>query len=175
MDLAFLADDALRAHILRESGSAAQQMTLLNMYRHRQQHGVPGRQHTGGGRRPRGVNIIRVEMLKDQIVSITLSPGVLSFTKAQGERLTSGPVITSGTITEFRCVFVYGLNRTCDPSLSIITSPDGSKCEVIFRCRRVLCEVLGITPDQLERWCNIAYPPEDEQPRVVLTCGPGAD
>ena len=95
-------------------------------------HGVPVR---GGGRRPRGVSYIRREMLRELIVAIVLSPSVLSFTRAQGELLSSGPVITAGTINEFRAVFVYGLKRTSDPSLAIITSPSGDICDVYLeRC-----------------------------------------
>jgi hypothetical protein len=104
-----------------------------------------------------------------------LSPGVLSFTKGMGERLSSGPHITSGTITEFRSVFVYGLLRTSDPALTILTSRDGMRCTVYISCEKVLCEVLDLVVEDLERWCRIAYPSEEVQPRVTIHCGPGAD
>jgi hypothetical protein len=172
MDPDFLTDDVLRATILRECGSFRQQVTLLGMHQHRRDFCVP---IPDGGRRPRGVSATRVDMLEEHVVSIMLSPGVLSFTKAMGERLTSGPVITAGSINEFRSVFVYGLKRVSDPSLIIRTFPDGNKCEVYFSCRKVMSEVLTISPDQLERWCHIAYPPEDDQPRVALRTGPGPD
>jgi hypothetical protein len=114
-------------------------------------------------------------MLKEQIQAITVSPGVLSFTKGMGERLSSGPHITSGTITEFRSVFVYGLLRTSDPALTILTSRDGMRCTVYISCEKVLCEVLDLVVEDLERWCRIAYPSEEVQPRVTIHCGPGAD
>ena len=111
MDPEFRLNDALRAILLRESGSYRQQLSLLGMYEHRQVHGVPVR---GGGRRPRGVSYIRREMLREQIVAIMLSPSVLSFTRAMGERLSSGPVITSGTINEFRAVHYKLLQRSIE-------------------------------------------------------------
>jgi hypothetical protein len=172
MDPDFLTDEILRAIILRESGSLLQQVTLLRMHEHRLAHGIP---IPGGGRRPRGVSAIRVEMTRQLIVFILCSPGVLSFTRAMGERLSSGAVITACTITEFRSVFVWGMRRASDPSVFIRTSPDGNKCVVILSCRKVTCEVLKMSPDQLERFCNIAYPPEDPQPRVVIGTGPGSD
>ena len=158
--------------MLKDSDSAQQQLTLLRMHEHRQEHGVP---IVGGGRRQRGVSAIRVEMLREQIVAITLSNGVLSFTRTQGERLSSGPNITSGTPNEFRSVFVYGLRRASDPALAIVTSKDGNQCVVYFACQKVACQVLKILPSDLERFGNRAHPPEVGQPRVVLTIGPNPD
>ena len=123
----FFTDPLLRSLVMEKEagGGHRQQATLLKMVEHRHLHGVPTRD---GGRKQRGVSAIRVQMLREQIVAIMLSPGVLSFTKALGERLTSGPVITSGTIQEFRQVFVYGLKRCSDVALSIVTITCGICC-----------------------------------------------
>ena len=171
MDPEFSGNEVLRDFVTRDSNSLRQQVELLGMYQHRQLHGVA---IPGGGRRPRGVCEIRTAMLGDQIVAI-LTCCNLVYTKDNGERYTSGPIPTGGTITEFRSLFVYNLRRTCDPALSIITSRDGSRCVVICRCRKVLCEVLDISPQDLERYFRIPYPPEMEQPVVRVTCGPDGD
>ena len=126
----------------------------------------------GGRQQHSHVCRVRRTMLEEQIRAIITSPQVLVYQRDNGGRVRCPPVITSGTIAEFRSVFVYNLKKTCDPSLSIITSPNGLVATVYIWCRKVLLDLLNLLPEHLERFCRVAYPPEDSQPRTILHCTP---
>ena len=92
----------------------------------------------GGRQQHSHVCRVRRTMLEEQIRAIITSPQVLVYQRDNGGRVRCPPVITSGTIAEFRSVFVYNLKKTCDPSLSIITSPNGLVATVYIWCRKEL-------------------------------------
>ena len=150
-----------------DCGGAKQQISLIELYEHRQSQGVRGRLRQS----QRGVNEARRDMLQEQIVAILLDK-VLTHVR-HGERISSGPVSTAGLINEFRSIFSHNLQRTSDPALTVITSPNGTRCVVKFRCTKVLLQALGLHAEDLLRGDKVPWPADMTQPSSQVMCGPG--
>ena len=138
-DSEFLDNEALRSAVMKESGGLKQQVTLLKMHEYRQAHGIPN----GVGRRPR-VQKDRIDFLRE-LIQCTLLTQNLIYNRNIGGRVSSGAIPIPATITEFRYVFVYAMERVRDPAIHIRTSADGTCCHVYISCQKVLCEVLDLT------------------------------
>ena len=159
----------LRAALREEGGNVNDQALVYNIKNYLHVNGYNSNSR-GGRHQQARTSITRRTMLQEQIQAIITSPHVLTFQRDNGGRISCSPVITSATIAEFRSVFVYNLKKISDPALSIITSPNGLVCTVYIWCRKVLLEVLQLLPEHLERYCRVAYPPEDPQPLSTVHC-----
>ena len=132
---------AVREVLREEGGNINDQALMYGIHNYLHTNGYNSN-NRGGRSRHRSTSTTRRQMLEEQIRAILTSPQVLVFQRDNGGRVSCNPVITSGSIVEFRSVFVYNMTRLSDPSLSILTSPNGQKATIYIWCRKVLLEVL---------------------------------